>query len=128
MKRTLFAPLLILGLVVAAPTAQVGIERIDLDVNARIRAEGMDNSRAYAIGQALLDSLGPRLTGTPAVDRANDWAVSILEGWGVDARTEPYGMWKGWERGVTHVDLVAPRIRTLDASSRAMGTEISSAR
>ncbi len=85
----------------------------------RIWTEGMDDSRAYAIGQALLDSLGPRLTGTPAVDRANDWAVSMLEGWGVDARTEPYGMWKGWERGVTHVDLVAPRIRTLDATLMA---------
>src|SRR5690606_22031281 len=35
--------------------------------------------------------------------------------WGVDARAERYGTWKGWRRGVTHLDLVAPRVRTLEA-------------
>ena len=84
-----------------------------------IWAEGMENSQAWHIGQALLDSIGPRLTGTPAVDRANEWAESRLSGWGVDARIEYYGTWKGWERGVTHVDLIEPRVRTLDASLMA---------
>ncbi|MEE8572088.1 MAG: M20/M25/M40 family metallo-hydrolase [Gemmatimonadota bacterium] len=84
-----------------------------------IWAEGMENSQAWHIGQALLDSIGPRLTGTPAVDRANEWAESRLSGWGVDARIEYYGTWKGWERGVTHVDLIEPRVRTLDATLMA---------
>ena len=78
-------------------------------------AEGMEDSQAWAIGQAMLDSIGPRLTGTPAVDLANQWAETMLSGWGVDARVEEYGTWKGWERGVTHVDLLEPRVRTLDA-------------
>ncbi len=84
-----------------------------------IWAEGMDNSQAWHIGQALLDSIGPRLTGTPAVDRANEWAEAMLSGWGVDARIEYYGTWKGWERGITHVDLIEPRVRTLDATLMA---------
>ena len=84
-----------------------------------IWVEGMDNSQAWHIGQALLDSIGPRLTGTPAVDRANEWAESRLSGWGVDTRIEYYGTWKGWERGVTHVDLIEPRVRTLDATLMA---------
>jgi hypothetical protein len=81
--------------------------------------EGMENSQAWTIGQAMLDSIGPRLTGTPAVDRANRWAQAVMSGWGVEARVENYGTWKGWERGVTHVDLLEPRVRTLEATLMA---------
>jgi hypothetical protein len=35
--------------------------------------------------------------------------------WGIDARSEQYGTWRGWERGITHVDLVEPRVRSLEA-------------
>lgn len=84
-----------------------------------IWAEGTDSSRAYEVGQALLDSIGPRLTGTPDAERANRWAVAVLESWGVEAREEAYGTWKGWERGITHVDLLEPRVRTLDATLMA---------
>ena len=92
---------------------------VDDPTLSAIWAEGMDSSQAWEIGQALLDSVGPRLTGTPDVDRANEWAVALLQGWGIDARIEPYGTWKGWERGTTHVDLIAPRVRTLDATLMA---------
>jgi hypothetical protein len=92
---------------------------VDDPVLRAIWAEGMDSSRAYEIGQALLDSIGPRLTGTPDAERANAWAVQLLRRWGVEAREETYGTWKGWERGTTHVDLLAPRVRTLDATLMA---------
>ncbi|MCL7965736.1 MAG: peptidase M28, partial [marine benthic group bacterium] len=84
-----------------------------------IWTEGMEQSEAWEIGQALLDSIGPRLTGTPDVDRANEWARALLEGWGVETEIEPYGTWKGWKRGTTHVDLIEPRVRTLDATLMA---------
>ncbi|MCL7966020.1 MAG: M20/M25/M40 family metallo-hydrolase [marine benthic group bacterium] len=84
-----------------------------------IWTEGMEQSEAWEIGQALLDSIGPRLTGTPDVDRANEWARALLEGWGVETEIEPYGTWKGWQRGTTHVDLIEPRVRTLDATLMA---------
>ena len=35
---------------------------------------GMDSSRVEALGQALLDCIGPRLTGSPGVLVASDWA------------------------------------------------------
>ncbi len=98
----------------AAPLAAQNFPTDDAAIEA-IWNEGMENSQAWSIGQAMLDSIGPRLTGTPAVDRANQWAQAILSGWGVEARIESYGTWKGWERGVTHVDLLEPRVRTLDA-------------
>ncbi len=86
--------------------------------NAVIRAiwaEGMDNSQAAKLAQTLTDSIGPRLTGTPGMKRANDWAVSMFETWGIPARNEQYGTWRAWRRGVTHFDLIAPRVRSLEA-------------
>src|SRR5690606_18346341 len=51
--------------------------------------------------------------------RAQDWLVKTYESWGVSARKERYGTWGGWTRGVTHVDLIAPRVRTLEAHALA---------
>ena len=79
-----------------------------------IWAEGMDNSQAAKLAQTLTDSVGPRLTGTPGMKAANDWAVSMFRSWGIDARNEQYGTWRTWRRGITHIDLVAPRVRTLE--------------
>ena len=45
--------------------------------------------------------------------------VSMYEGWGIQARQETYGTWDGWARGVTHVDLLQPRVRTLEATMLA---------
>jgi carboxypeptidase Q len=75
---------------------------------------GMNDSQVMDIAQTLLDSIGPRLTGSPGYDRAADWAVQALVSWGVDARKEQYGTWNGWRRGITHVDLISPRVRSLE--------------
>jgi hypothetical protein len=75
---------------------------------------GTDQSRVMDIAQTLLDSIGPRLTGTPGYDNAANWAVKTLSSWGVDARKEQYGTWNGWRRGITHVDLIRPRVRSLE--------------
>ncbi len=93
--------------------------RRDAPVNAgilRIWEEGMQRSQVAKIAQTLLDSIGPRLTGSPNMDRAQDWAVSLLSSWGVDAKKEQYGTWNKWKRGVAYASLVAPRIKTLDAT------------
>jgi hypothetical protein len=74
----------------------------------------MENSRIRPMAQALLDSIGPRLTGSPQMKRAQDWAVGMLESWGVDAGVEDYGTWVGWDRGISHIDLVEPRVRSLE--------------
>lgn len=80
-----------------------------------IWSEGMENSQVYPLAQALLDSIGPRLTGTPGIAASHDWLVQRYRGWGIEAENQQYGSWKGWERGATHLDLIAPRVRTLDA-------------
>ncbi len=81
----------------------------------RLWAAGMDSSRLPVLAQVLLDSIGPRLTGTPGMDAGQEWLLRTYAGWGITARKEQYGTWRGWRRGPTHVDLVAPRVRSLDA-------------
>ena len=76
--------------------------------------EAMNNSEFESLAQALLDSIGPRLTASPGIEAAQDWATRMLRSWGVEARTEQYGTGEGWDRGPSHVDLMEPRVRSLE--------------
>lgn len=86
----------------------------DDPVLRQIWAQAMNNSQFERLGTALLDSIGPRLTASPGIERAQDWAVKTFQGWGIEARTEQYGTWEGWDRGVSHIDLIEPRVRSLE--------------
>ncbi len=77
--------------------------------------EGMgDGSQAFDLSQALMDSIGPRLMGSPAFDAAGDWLLARYAEWGIEAEKQEYGTWTGWERGYSHIDLIAPRVRSLE--------------
>lgn len=80
----------------------------------RIWEEGMVKSEAQKLSQALMDSIGPRLTGSPGMTAASDWVLSKYKEWGIEGRKEKYGTWRGWRRGISHIDLVAPRVRSLE--------------
>lgn len=112
--RPVFTLLIVLAILPARAGAQTW--PTDDPVLRRIWQLGMNESQAEEIAQPLIDSIGPRLTGTPEMLRANNWAVQLMGGWGVDARNEQYGTWLSWSRGPTHIDLVAPRVRTLEGT------------
>jgi hypothetical protein len=78
-------------------------------------ALGMDSSHTWDLAQTFFDSIGPRLTGTPQGNQASDWVIKTYKSWGIDARREQYGTWRGWRRGVSHIDLIKPRVRSLEA-------------
>jgi carboxypeptidase Q len=82
----------------------------------RIWSMGMDSSHVKSLSQVLFDSLGPRLMGAPNTKRAQDWLVKTYASWGINAKLEQYGTWRGWERGVSHIDLLTPRLRTLEGT------------
>jgi hypothetical protein len=82
----------------------------------RIWSVGMDSSHTYQLSQALFDSVGPRLMGTPDLRAAQNWLVKTYTSWGIAAKNEQYGTWRGWRRGTSHIDLVAPRVRTLEGT------------
>jgi carboxypeptidase Q len=98
----------------ASRVAEAQTLATDDPVLRAIWTEATDGSQLEALAQTLLDSVGPRLTGSPGMERAQDWAVRTLESWGVEARLEEYGTWEGWDRGTSHIDLVAPRVRSLE--------------
>ncbi|HEU4698662.1 MAG TPA: M20/M25/M40 family metallo-hydrolase [Gemmatimonadales bacterium] len=105
----------------AAPSRRLAAQSFPTPdpVIQRIWTLGMDSSQTERLAQALLDSIGPRLTGTPDQKRGNDWLVATYRGLGIDARNEQYGTWRGWRRGVSHIDLLAPRVRTLEGTMLA---------
>lgn len=98
---------------------QVNQFPIDDPIIKAIWAEGMENSHIYTLAQVLADSIGPRLPGSPAFDAGADWALKLFQEWGVEGRTEEYGTWTAWERGITNVDLLEPRVRSLDGMMQA---------
>ena len=117
--RSTLRSLLIFSAAVLATVAVPGAaesQRLATDdpVLRAIWGEGMNDSEIESLAQALLDSIGPRLTASPGIERAQDWAAKTLRGWGIDARLEEYGTWEGWDRGPSHVDLISPRVRSLE--------------
>lgn len=115
--RTAFATLAFL-----ATTAAAGAQSFPTDdpVIRRMWDEGMTGkSQVARLAQVLTDSIGPRLSGSPAFLAATDWVAARYAEWGIPARKERYGTWRGWRRRYTHVDLIAPRERTLEATMLA---------
>ena len=111
-----FASAIALALAAIASAAGAQSYAASDPIIRQIYTEGMNNSQAYTLSQILSDSIGPRLTGSPGIKRGNDWLVATYKSWGIEARNEQYGKWKGWRRGTTHVDLLTPRVRTLEGT------------
>lgn len=74
-----------LFLVLVAPVfatplaAQAQREPVDEEVVALIREEGLENSHVMEYLGWMTDVFGGRLTGSPALDAASDWAVAEFE-------------------------------------------------
>jgi hypothetical protein len=117
-RRALYAILYLAVLTPVTAHAQFGQQptgfALDDPVLRRIWALETDSSQLPRLAQVLFDSLGPRLTASPGMTAAQNWLIATYTGWGVTARKEQYGTWRSWRRGKTHIDLVAPRARTLD--------------
>jgi len=91
-----------------------------------IQKEAYENSQLKILGHELLDDIGPRLVGTPQMQQAHDWAVAKYKSWGISAENQQWGEWKGWERGITHIDMIYPRVQTLDGTQLAWNPGTSS--
>jgi hypothetical protein len=88
-------------------------------VVAGIVKEATENSQLPKLAHELLDGVGPRLVGTPQYDQAGKWALEKYKSWGITARQEKWGEWRGWERGISHIDMVSPRVKSLEGQQLA---------
>ncbi|MCM4159056.1 peptidase M28 [Antarcticibacterium sp. W02-3] len=89
------------------------------EVVDNIIKEASENSQLEHLGHELLDLIGPRLVGTPEMKNAHDWAVNTYKEWGIEAENEQWGEWRGWQRGITHIDMIEPRVRSLSGMQLA---------
>lgn len=80
------------GVSTTASVTKAGIEPLDLDMYSRIRDEGFNHSHVMEYAGVLFDDIGPRLTGSPAMARANEWTRTQLAAMGcADAHLEDWG-------------------------------------
>ena len=119
MKRIVFA-IAFCGLVITT-SAPISAQTLAVDdpVLKQIWTEAMEHSQLEEIARELTDGFGTRLTGSRQYQAAHQWAVDKFAEWGISAQNEQYGTWIGWERGITHIDLIEPWVRTLDGMSHA---------
>lgn len=91
-------------------TQQPATETLDLQMYARIRAEGFDHSRVMEYVSILADDIGPRLTGSPAMAKANAWTRDTLTAMGAsNAHLEDWGEFgMGWEQEASALRMTAP--------------------
>ena len=124
MKRQTVAATLVAVLLAAPLAAQQAAvqERLDLAALARIREEGLTRSRVDSIGGYMTDVIGPRLTASSGMRRAQDWAAQTMRGWGLtNVAIEPWDslFGRGWERVSFQGRMVEPYIQPLNAVAMA---------
>jgi len=89
---------------------QPAVENIDYTMYARIREEGLQHSHVMEYGSALADDIGPRLTGSPNMAKANAWTRDQLTAMGcVNAHLDDWGEFgMGWQQLNTWVRMTSP--------------------
>ena len=101
------APLALLLVCCLVVTGQAPVEKVDLEMVNRIKAEGLQRSQVMETLGYLTDVFGGRLTGSPGMKAANEWTKAKLAEWGLEnARLEAWGPFgRGWslERFSAHV-------------------------
>ena len=89
MSKTLVAAAA--GLAIAFAPAALSSEKIDNEINTKIRHEAMNNSQIMRTMHFLTDVYGPRLTGSPNHKAAAEWTVKQMTEWGfVNGALEPF--------------------------------------
>ncbi len=112
--RRILSLIAILAALIALPLAALSppAETVDLDAVYRIKEEGLtpERSKVMEIESYLTDVYGPRLTGSPNIKEAGEWAQKTMKEWGlanVHVETFPFG--RGWQNQRFVALAVAPR-------------------
>jgi carboxypeptidase Q len=110
--------MVLLGSGVAAQTSG---EKIDFDAVNRIRDAALSHSQVMQMVEELSDVNGPRLTGSPALKRAEEYARDKLREWGLaNAHLEAWGPFgRGWSLEGFTANMVSPDFTPLIAYPKA---------
>jgi carboxypeptidase Q len=104
-----FALTAVLGVTAQVPAADSTAK--DADAIARIRDEGMNHSQVMETVIYLTDVIGPRLTSSPNLKRANEWTRDKMASWGLtNAHLEAWGPFgRGWSLKRYSAQVVEPQ-------------------
>jgi hypothetical protein len=104
-----------------APASQQTPAKDPNDPIERIKDEGLNRSQVMRTLSYLTDVIGPRLTNSPNMKRANEWTRDKLTEWGLqNARLEPWGPFgRGWSLKSFHAQVTEPQAITLIAYPKA---------
>src|SRR5262245_54676761 len=123
MHRRTAPPLVVaMAVLLALPlAAQFGdTEKVDFDAVYRIKDEGLQRSKVMEITSYLTDVYGPRLTGSPEIREAADWAQKTMKEWGLaNVHTEAWEFGRGWQNRRFVALAVTPRAYPLIGFPRA---------
>ena len=90
---------------VPAPSPAAEAQALD----KKIIAEAQKGSEVIANLTYLSDFIGPRLTGSAALKRANEWTAEKMKSYGLsNVHLEPWTIPVGWERGIAYARIVEP--------------------
>jgi carboxypeptidase Q len=112
----------VLAVVVGLPLAADWpvTEKLDLDAVYRIKDEGLQRSKVMEIESYLSDVYGPRLTGSPNIKEAAEWAQTTMKNWGLaNVHLEPWPFGRGWQNQRFSASAVTPRAYPLIAYPKA---------
>jgi carboxypeptidase Q len=89
---------------------QPATESLDMNMYARIRTEGLQHSHVMEYISGLSDGIGPRLTGSPNMKKANEWTKDRLTDAGLEnAHLEDWGEFgMGWAQVNSWARMITP--------------------
>jgi hypothetical protein len=111
-----------IAVLIALPlSAQLPVtEKVDLDALYRIKDEGLQRSKVMEIESYLTDVYGPRLTGSPNMKEAGDWAMKTMRDWGLtNVHEEAWPFGRGWQNQRFTANALTPRAYPLIAYPKA---------
>jgi hypothetical protein len=96
-------------------------EHVDIDVVSRLREQGFERSELMNTLGYFTEVFGPRLTGSPNLKAAQEWAAKKLTEWGLEnAHLEAWGPFgRGWTLEEFTANAVEPHFFRLIAYPRA---------
>lgn len=102
------------AIVVPAASAAQDPVKIDQTILSEVR----DRSEIMKNLRYISDVIGPRLTGSKGLERANNWTAEVMKSYGLsNVHLEPWEIPIGWERGPASMTILEPTPKKLTIAS-----------
>ena len=117
--------LLVVSLTISGMSSQISAqlprEKVDVSVINRIKEEEQKHSHVMEMVGYLTDVIGPRLTGSPNLKKAQDYATGLLNEWEIpNAHLEAWGPFgRGWSLEGFTANMITPTFSSLIAYPKA---------